>query len=279
MTDTIMTIGGERKLGCLPPTTFPCASDKTFGDAFPSDVFTLDKIRAELAGKVSMYGRREYFKGRKYVRDQGPYGACNGWSTAGVLSRIRELRGEPYVCLSGADAYSQMNGGRDDGSVLADGMKIVEANGIAPEAMVPLNKIYDSQITREAKAARVRFKGFKAYPVDTEAELGSALLLGRAAVVAVHVTNQFNAQDGDGVNLGGNGVGNHSVGVHDIRVGKAGDIQFDMFNSWDISWGSGGYTWLTWEKHLKETVKYHRFWVLVSTGDDPGDGSTPPAAN
>lgn len=274
--ETITTPDGEeRRLGCLVPDTFPTGFP-TFADAFAAEMLTAEQVRAALAGKPSMWGRRQRFAGKKYVRNQRSFGSCNGWSTAGCLSRLRELRGEPYVCLSGADAYSQMNGGRDQGSVLADGMRIVEANGIAPEDLVPANQIYTNQISAEAKAARARFKGFKAYAVDTELELASALVLGRCGVVAVHATNSFNSQDGDGVNRGGNGPGNHSVGVQDVRLGADGTIQFDMPNSWDVNWCDGGYTWLTWDRHLRETVKYHRFWVMVSTTDDPADDSSPP---
>ena len=274
--ETITTPDGEeRRLGCLVPDTFPTGFP-TFADAFAAEMLTAEQVRAALAGKPSMWGRRQRFAGKKYVRNQRSFGSCNGWSTAGCLSRLRELRGEPYVCLSGADAYSQMNGGRDQGSVLADGMRIVEANGVAPEDLVPWDHVYTNQISAEARAARARFKGFKAYAVDTELELASALVLGRCGVVAVHATNSFNSQDGDGVNRGGNGPGNHSVGVQDVRLGADGTIQFDMPNSWDVNWCDGGYTWLTWDRHLRETVKYHRFWVMVSTTDDPSDDSSPP---
>lgn len=276
--DTITTPDGEdRRLGCLVPATFPTAT--AFADAFRAEMMTLDQVRQalETPGK-SMWGRRERWKGDTYIRNQRSFGSCNGWSTAGALSRMRELRGEPYVCLSGADAYSQMNGGRDNGSVLADGLKLVEAAGIAPESLVPWGHVYSYQISAEAKVARSRFKGFKAYAVDEEAELATALVLGRVGVVAVHATNSFNADDGDGVNRGGNGVGNHSVGVQDLRMDGNGVLHFDMFNSWDIGWCDGGYTWLTWGRHLRETVRNHRFWILLSTTDDPGDDSTPPAA-
>lgn len=275
--DTILLPDGtEVPLGCLVPDTFPTFAPK-FADTFAAEMLTLDQIRAGLAGKASMWGRRQRFSGTKYIRNQRSHGSCNGFSTAAMLSRMRELRGEPYVCLSGADAYSQMNGGRDQGSMLGDGMKIVEANGIAPEEMVPWNHIYTSQISAEAKQARARFKGFTTYAVDEEVELATAIYLGRLGVVAVHATNPFNAQDGDGVNRGGNGPGNHSVGVQDIRVQSDGTLNYDMANSWDTSWCDGGYTWLTWNKHFQQCVRNHRFWILVSTTDDAGDGSTPPA--
>lgn len=276
--DTITDHAGEeRKLGCLVPASFPTGFP-CYADSFQSEIMTLDQVRDVLAqfGGRSMYGRRERFAGQKYVRNQRDKGSCNGWSTAGVLSRMRELRGEPYVCLSGADAYSQMNGGQDNGSMLADAMDKVLPSGIAPEEMVPWDRIYPSQISAEAKAARARFRGFKAYAVDTEEELATALVLGRLCVVAVNADNGFMSQDGDGVNLMGNGVGNHSVAVQDIRLQRDGTINYDMLNSWDVTFCSGGYTWLTFARHFRQTIQNHRFWTIVSTSDDDKDSSVPP---
>lgn len=269
--------GEIRKLGCLVPDVFPTAA-RTFADSFQAEMMTLDQVRSTLAqfqGR-SMWGRRERFAGQKYIRNQRNFGSCNGFSTAAMLSRMRELRGEPYVCLSGADAYSQMNGGRDQGSMLADGLVVCELNGIAPESLVAWNQIYAGQISVDARLARARFKGFKAYAVDTEEELATGLVLGDVGVVAVHVTNSFYQQDGDGVNRGVNGPGNHSTGVQDIRMLPDGTLLYDQPNSWDVTWCSGGYTWLSFAKHFRETIKYHRFWLLRSTGDDSGDDSAPP---
>lgn len=279
MIETIIENGEERRLGCLVPTHFPTAA-RTFEDSFSQLMLTKDEIRAELANRPDKvaWKRRQRFAGSKYIRNQHNHGSCNGFSTAAILSRLRELRGEPYVCLSGADAYSQMNGGRDNGSVLSDGVKVC-VNGIAPESLVPWNQIYTSQISEEAKAARKNFKGYQEYAVDSEEELATAMLLGHLGVIAVHATNSYNQQNGDGLNLGGNGVGNHSTGCQDIRLSNDGTIEFDQPNSWDVSWCDGGYSWLRWANHLRETVKYHRFWILVSTGDDTSDGSTPPKIN
>jgi hypothetical protein len=278
--DEIESPWGEvHKLGCLVPEIFPTNAPK-FADTFASEMKTLDECRAILAahpnGKTGLWGRRQKWAGPKYIRNQRHHGSCNGFSTAHMLSRMRELRGEPYVCLSGADAYSQMNGNRDRGSALIDGLRIVEANGIAPEEDVPWNMIYSSQIPSSAKAKRARFKGFTTYAVDEEAELATAMVLGRLGVVAVHVTGSFYRQDGNGVNLGVNGVGNHSTGCQDIRLQDDGTLNFDQPNSWDVTWCDGGYTWLTWRGQLQTTVRNHRFWILVSSTDDQSDGSTPP---
>ena len=274
--DTIISDGTEFKLGCTPPDSFP-TNHTAFADAFPGEMLTLDQIREALTGKPSLWGRRQRFSGPTYVRNQKQFGSCNGWAVALRLARLRELRGEPYVGLSGADAYSQMNGGRDNGSVLSDAVKVC-FNGIAPESLVPYDHIYTRQISAEAVASRARFRGFKEFAVDTELELASALVAGRLGVIAVHVTNAFTSQDGNGINGTGNGPGNHSVGCDDIRMQPDGTLNFDMSNEWGTEFCSGGYSWLTWNRHLRETVKNHRFFILVSTQDDPGDDSAPPVA-
>lgn len=272
--ETIEVDGDVRGLGCLVPDEFP-TNYPSFVDTFAGTVLSMDQIRAELSGKPSMYSRRQRFAGPKYIRNQKKTNGCNGWATAAMLSRVRELRGEPYVCLSGADAYSQMNDNRDQGSTLARGLVVCQ-NGIAPESLAPDDRIYASQVSAEARASRTRYKGFKPYAVDTEEELATGLLLGHCGVIAVHVTQAFYKQDGDGVNQAGNGVGNHAVGVQDLRLGRNGDIQFDMPNSWDTTYLDGGYTWLTWAKHMSQCVKNHRYWLLVSSTDDEGDNSNPP---
>lgn len=276
--DTLETPQGAFKLGCLVPESFPTGFP-CFADRFRTQMMTLDQVRAVLAEKpgLPLYNRRQRFAGSKYIRNQRDKGSCNGFSTAGVMSRMRELRGEPYVCLSGADAYSQMNGGRDNGSILADAMDKVLPTGIAPEDMVPWDHIYTHQISAEAKAARARFRGFKAYAADTEEELVTGIALGHMAVIAVHADNNYGRTDGDGVSYMGNGVGNHSVGADDLKLLSDGTICIDDPNSWGVEFGDGGRVWLTWRRHLQQTVKYHRFWLLVSTTDDEQDDSVPPA--
>jgi hypothetical protein len=276
--ETIVIDNVERKLGCLPFKTFPTMHRNAIDAAFTP--LPLDSIKASVAGRTGRVAlnRRERFSGPNYVRNQGPFGSCNGWSTAGALSRMREIRGEPYVILSGADAYSQMNGNQDNGSILSDGLKVVQT-GIAPETMVPFDRIYGHQISAEAKASRERFKGAEPFAVDTEEEFATGLLLGYPGIVAVHATNAFNSQDGDGLNAGGNGVGNHSVLVQDMRIGSSGELWYDMVNSWGLNWCDRGHTWLSWAKHLRETVKHHRFWLLVSTTDDTIDEYEVPNIN
>lgn len=266
--------GESRGLGCRLPATFP--TGKAFADLDGVRILTLDEIRNTLAGAKNFFNRRETF-GPAWIGNQRTTSACNGWMTARALSRSIFLRSGVTVLLSGADAYSQMNGGRDNGSALADGMRICMTNGIAPESMVPWNQIFSHQISAEAKAARSRFKGFELYAVDTQEELASGLLAGFVGGVAVHVANGFDAQDSDGVCRGGNGPGNHAVCVDDMGMLASGELVFDMPNSWGTTWGDQGRTRLTWNRHLRQSVQNHRFFLIRSAIDD-SQGTNPPDA-
>lgn len=257
-------------LGCLVPDSFPVG-----GAAVPFKAFTLDQIRAELAGKRSQYGRRELFD-LSWNSNQQQTSACNGHATARTLSRSIYVKTGEKILLSGADAYSQMNGGRDAGSSLADGMKVVEA-GIATEAAVPWNHIYSSQIGAAAVAQRAHHRGFEPIPVDDEETFATGLLLGWFGVVAVQVDSRgaYESMDGNGVSRGGNGPGNHAVGVDDLRLNPdgSGTIDYDQYGSWGSHVAR---IFLQWNKQLRTTVQNHRFWLLRSALDDPQDSSPPP---
>jgi hypothetical protein len=265
--------GTECGTGLNAPAEFPTSFPK-FADAPGVRVLKLDQIKATLAGKKSLFNRRHLFGG-DWISNQRSTNACNGHSTARTLSRAHYLRTGDKVLLSGADAYSQMNGGRDSGSTLGDAMKVVQ-NGVATEETVPWNLIFSRQIPAAALEERKRFRGFEVYAVDEEEELATGLLMGFVGIVGVHVTRSYHQQDSDGVCRGGNGPGNHSVGVQDLRL-LNGRILYDQPNSWGNGWGDGGFTWLEWDRQLRECVRYHRYWLLRSTLDDP-KGDNPPAS-
>lgn len=260
--------GQHYGLGLIPPDEFPVG---TPGVDFK--VLTKDEIRRELAGKTSMYGHRQLFD-LSWNSNQQRTNGCNGHATARALSRSFYLKTRLKLLLSGADAYSQMNGGRDAGSSLANGMKVVQ-QGIALESTVPWNMIYDRQIPASAKAERLRFRGHEPIACDTEEEAATGLLLGYQLVVAVQVdrAGRYESLDDRGVSRGGNGPGNHAVGVDDLRLADDGTIEFDQYGSWGSHCAR---VWLRWDQHLKQTVTQHRFWLLRAALEDPQSDSPPP---
>jgi hypothetical protein len=208
--------------------------------------------------------------GPEWIYNQGSIGSCNGCAGAKALQRQRVLAGQPNIELSGEYLYSRINGSRDVGSMLDAGMEWIQSNGVAPWRPQHAQKYRSRDFTAEDVRDSVRFKGLECYGIDSELELATGIALGFTAVVAVHATNNFMRLDANGIAGGGNGPGNHAVGVDDVKIIN-GELVFRMFNSWGKSYGDNGYAGLTWNRHFKTTNKYHYFYLIRSVNDDTQD--------
>lgn len=209
-----------------------------------------------------------------WIKNQRSHGSCNGFAGALALSRSRVRRGLERVDLSGAYLYSLINGGRDQGSLLEDGLRVMQSRGVATEQTVAWDAIYPGRYDRsKADAEAARFRGFECYAVRSDRGLFSALAAGFDCVVAVHADSGFMRLDSRGVAGGGNGPGNHAVLVDGLWWD--GEVIADGVNSWGTSYGDQGRMGLSWKRHFARTTQYHLFYAIRSTSDDP-QGSNPP---
>lgn len=211
-----------------------------------------------------------------WIGSQGNAGSCNGYAGAKTLQRARARRRLKFVPLSGEGLYAQINGNRDDGSQLVDGMEAMQNGGVPTEILIPpRSKIYMSQFPSGWKDEAARFKGDECYQLMDEWDIVTALVLGFDVVVAVHVGSNWTTMNSNQVIPYSPGPGNHAVGVDDIRL-KDNRFEFEHFGSWGTSIHSQGRAYLTWEGHLKTTRQYHGFYAIRSTTDDPLDTDNPP---
>lgn len=196
---------------------------------------------------------------------------CQGQATAGALGRSCYQRGGPKIRLSGEMVYAQCNGGRDRGSLLDDGRKVISdpiKGGTCPADMTDLSQWHWSEMSQQARDARKRFVAPLCLRVDTELELASGLARGFIGVIAVNAGGQYSRLDANGVRGASGGMGNHATGAQDVRV-KGGQLQFDEFGSWGLENGDQGCAWVTWERTLQYTVNYHAFYLVCAGIDDP----------
>ena len=261
--ETIEYKGKVFRTGNLLPAQKTCSVK-----SFPYPMMSRNKIR-ETLNDLGRFPRREQF-GREWIYDQGSIGSCNGCAAAKALERARVLAGMPQVILSGEFVYAGINGGRDVGSMLDDGMKFISENGVAPWRNFHQEKYQESDFRAEDFRDAKRYKAFECYGVDTEDELATALALGFVAVIAVHANNDFMEMDRNGIAGGNNGVGNHAVGVDDAKI-IDGEFVMDMFNSWGTQYCENGRAYLTWDRHLRQTSKNHYFYVIRATSSDTQD--------
>jgi hypothetical protein len=259
--------GEQRLLGTLPLAGAVVRCTLPTYEAQGPMFEKADLIR--FAGEMDTRGRSRFDS--SYIADQKNHGSCNGFAAAAALGRARVRRGLKRVDLSGAYIYSLMNGGRDNGSVLVDGMDNVQTTGIATAATVPWNKIYPNQYDKaKADAEAKRFKAHECYVLTTEIAFFSALAAGFDVVLAVHAGNNFMRLNSDGISGSDRGPGNHATAADGYTVIN-GELCADMVNSWGLSFGTQGRCWISWSRHLVGTVQYHGFYAMRGAIDDPED--------
>lgn len=217
---------------------------------------------------------RKRFPAEQWIRNQGGRGSCNGYAGAWALARARVMAGLPFEALSGEYLYSMINGGRDSGSMLDDGMQAITEKGVARESLVRHESYLWSQMSQEARADAPRFKAFECYAARTELGLASGLALGFVGVVAVHASNAWGTLS-NGVSRRSLGPGNHAVVCQDVLVNN-GRLLFDIANSWGRRWGDDGQAFNTWADHFVEPVRNHVFYLIRGVTDDPQNPAPEP---
>ena len=236
-------------------------------------VLSRDQIR-QILSNPDRTAARIRFPGGFWIRNQGRRGGCNGFAGAWALARARVMAGLPYVALSGEYLYSMINGGRDSGSMLDDGMQALLEKGVAREDLVRHESYLWREMSQEARSSAANYKAVECYRVDDESELASGLALGFVGVVAVHANSSYQRLDARGVRGTAIGPGNHAVGVQDVRISDDGDFEFDEFGSWGRRNGQDGCAWISWKQHLRSTVERHAFY-LIRAATDPLDSNVP----
>ena len=236
-------------------------------------ILTMDQIRQVLTNPERT-AARERFNPKQYIRNQGRRGSCGGYAGAWALARARVAAGLLFVPMSGEYLYSMINGGRDSGSMLDDGMHAMMEKGICREDLVEHESYLWSQMSAAARSDAANHLGLEGYRVDDESELASGLALGFIGVVAVHANSSYQQTDSRGVRGQSLGPGNHAVGVQDVRINSDGEFEYDEFGSWGLRNGQDGCAWLTWKRHLRSTNENHAFY-LIRAASDPVNGNIP----
>lgn len=265
--------GEERRLGLLqPPPGYE--DDAPLLTATPG-FRTWSKQEIEDFIRAKPYGKRRNIFTPDWMQDQKGHGSCNACADAYAERKAQFLRGRHDTpMLNWEFLYAQINGGRDNGSLLKDGMNAAQSVGMPildrTRHKIGAGRIYKNQFTPEEYAAAQLNRATKAVAVNDELTLATAVLSGFPAVVAVHVGGSFTRITPAGFAGSDGGAGNHAVHVDDVEIIN-GELAFDHQGSWGTNMHDQGRAYLTWRSHFTTTIKYHVFWVLLSTndGDDP----------
>lgn len=208
--------------------------------------------------------RRVLFDFKKWIQNQFSKGSCNGYGAAGALSKARFLRGiQDFLLLSGAYVYSLINGGRDNGSALEDGLRVIQSHGAPPESLVPWDKIYPKLQPPNAKAEALKHRGLDCYAAQTMQGFRTGIAAGYVGIIAVHAGSKFQRLNQNGIAGVDSGGGNHAIHCDDL-VFKNGTELFDAVNSWGLNYGDNGRAYLH-QDSFAQTFGRHTFYLIGST--------------
>lgn len=259
----------ERKLGLIKP---PAGFVSAFSPA--SDVVpVLDWPTINLVAKNGkMDGHKRY--GPEFV----PYQRHNNCASAAadtiVMKTIYDRSGV-FVKLSDTYTYSWINGGRDQGSMLADACESIQEHGVCLAESCGPDAIYRRQYdTAKADAEAARFKAAECYAIRRQSDIDemwrqfwSALCVGFKIGVAVEVGARFENLDSNGICGVDRGQGNHAVHADGIAW-AGGQLVATCGNSWGTTFGMQGRMNLI-QQHFAETIGVHEHYAVRTAIDDP----------
>ncbi len=228
--------------------------------------------------------------GQDRLINQGNRSSCNAYMAAAMWMRQNYMETGTWVDVSPEFIYMHINGGRDQGSMLDDGMMFITDTGIARlvvdgKRLIPYGAYRKDKIPMEQlrfasqDAAGQRAGECYLMPNSSPEKCWAALLsclAGRGQVgLAVHVGNNYmNSGKIAGFDRGN---GNHAIAGDDIiplTTNPRGieDLGIDSPQSWNPSFADNGRTIIT-IKHIAQTCRVHGLYGLRSVLTNPLDVS------
>ena len=174
------------------------------------------------------------------VKDQDGVGACNAFATVTAVEACRQQQGLPYRRLSPGYLYGNINGQRDDGSLLEDGLEWMTSKGTCLASTVPELAWKRSQWPAKAATEASDFVVLEAYVCPGFDAMASALQQGFFIVEGLAWYDNF-TPDADGwlpARGRGNWGGHALAGYGLVKRGSTWGIA--TRNSWGETWGKKG---------------------------------------
>lgn len=174
------------------------------------------------------------------VYDQDGVGACNAFATITAMEACRAQAGLPYVHISPGYLYGNINGQRDQGSMLEDGLSFSIENGTCLSKTVGDLAWRRSQWPASAAEEAKRFRVVEAFVCPDFDAMASALQQGFFIIEGLMWYDNFEP-DSQGwlPSSGRGGAGGHALCGYGLenRDGKWG---IKTRNSWSSRWGIKG---------------------------------------
>lgn len=228
-------LGETRRLGLLPPNDEALAHRKVCGSFKEFLGANGLNLIPESDWHDVDYGQ---FFDDKFINNQHDCSGCVGWSAAGAEMATRAAMGMEFEKLSGAFIYAQINGGRDQGSMITDSMRAAKQYGYCLESEFNYPKLFKNQIPKSAYESAEKRQSTNAVVITTDEEFFTAIQLGFFPQFGVNASGRFGQFDSNGVCGITKGYANHSVYARGMKKINGVWCPY-MPNSWGM-WGPFG---------------------------------------
>lgn len=254
--------GQQFKCGTTPPKTNPKGQFPLMAASRPNWILTMDQI-VNLVNDPNRQKFRDEFSDPHWMTqsNQEQAGSCQGWTCADTVTILRRKRGiNDGVVFAGNYVYSLLNGGRDNGSALVDGLQEIQTKGVPPVSIAggAMNIWRKNTTSMDSEAVKHIVVPGTIFELQNWTEILSAAALGGVINFAVMVGNAFSNYK-SGIVPVANGVGNHSVTGVDVEIIN-GVPQLVMKNHWGLTWGMAGFGYIQ-SSAVTQTIPVHGAWA------------------
>lgn len=189
----------------------------------------------------------------KSVLDQSTTSACVAHATTQAVRLALSVQGLPDPILpSRRFVYynARLQTGdehRDGGTYIRNAFRALSRNGYCEEKFCDfdIEKINDQPAPQAYRMSYdQRLDSFYRIVGDVESEVRSAIAARHPVVLGIPVDRAFEQYGAGGGywDFGGSSIGGHAI------CAVSYDAQgVEIVNSWDVSWGHGGFGWISWE--------------------------------
>lgn len=247
-------------LACLPETEESVKDFPKFGA----------RLAAALDPSQWMEIDLQWYKNPMW--DQRMTSSCVGQGITAGMQICYMQSGRSLIEFNPYFAYGLINGGRDAGAMISDGLKALMRYGTCLKNDLEPGIMFQHQFPQKAFENAKRFRLVQAFKCNNFEDICSAITLGFVCPLGIYVDQNFSRLDNEGVAgtpSGGQGGGHCILGMglkKSSRYGWCIKIQ----NSWDTRYGINGYAYI--HKGHFQKMNPDAF-AIQSIIDDPQDNT------
>lgn len=252
--------GVYRVLACHEETEESCAAFPRFGSNMAAPLDPSQWMEIDL----SWY--------KNPIWDQAMTSSCVGQGTTAGMQICYMQSGRPLTEFNPYFCYGLINGGRDAGAMISDGLKALMQYGTCFKADLQPGMMFRNQFPQKAFDNAKRFKLVQAYKCGNFNDICSAITLGFVCPLGIYVDQNFSRLDGEGVagmpsSMQGGG---HCILGMGLKKSSRYGWLIKIQNSWGHRFGINGYAYI----HRGHFQKMNPdAFAIQSIMDDPQDNT------